>query len=137
MPRDKSKRGFTVIELLVVIAIIATVGSFAFVQFSSYRARARDAEREREIQELQKALTLYVTNARVFPIAAGPITGTDDLSLALLNAGVLPAIPRDPLESGSSVYAYDSPDGRSYTLTYALETDSIPGKKKGVRTATP
>lgn len=133
------RTGFTIIELLVVIAIIGTVGSVAFIQMQSYRTKARDAEREREIQELQKALALYATNQRAFPIASGPITGSDDLSAALLNADVIPAIPKDPLQSGAYAYAYgyDSPDGKSYTLTYSLETDSIPGKPKGPQIATP
>ena len=129
--------GFTIVELLVVTAIIAMIASVAFVQMAGYRARARDAEREREIGELQKALALYATNNRVFPIASGAIAGSDALSLALLNADALPAIPEDPLRMGNYRYAYDSPDGKSYTLMYFLETDSIPGKAKGRQTATP
>lgn len=130
-------RGFTIVELLVVAAIIVMVGSLAFIQFQQYRAKARDVERERDIKELQKALTLYITEKRVFPISSGPITGIDALSLALLDADALPAIPRDPLLSGAYVYTYDSPNGQNYILTYTLETDSIPGKKKGVQSAGP
>src|SRR3989344_3147827 len=131
------RHGFTVIELLVVTAIIAMIASVAFVQMAGYRARARDAEREREIGELQKALALYATDHRVFPVGSGVITGGDDLSAALLDASAIPAMPEDPLRTGDYVYAYDSPDGRGYTLTYTLETDSILGKAKGLQTATP
>lgn len=131
------KGGFTLIELLVVTAIIAMVGSVAFIQFQKYRARARDAEREREIQELQKALALYVTNNRVFPIASGPITGLDALSLELIDAGAIPATPLDPFNTGEYVYTYDSSAGRTYTITYTLETDTITGKKKGMQTVGP
>lgn len=131
------RKGFTFIELLVVISIITMIGSVAFIQMQAYRAKARDAEREREIGELQKALALYATNSRTFPIAAGTITGDDALSQALLNDGAIPAIPRDPMHTGSYVYGYDSPDGKSYTLIYSLETDSINGKSKGPHTATP
>ena len=130
-------KGFTLIELLVVTAIIATIASVAFVQMAEYRARARDAEREREIGELQKALALYATANRVFPIATGVITGSDALSVVLLDARAIPAMPLDPLRTGNYRYAYDSPDGKGYTLTYTLETDSIPGKAKGPQTATP
>ena len=132
------KNGFTLIELLVVTAIIAMAGSVAFIQFQSYRARARDAERELEIQELQKALALYVTNKRVFPVASGPITGLDALSLDLINnVGVIPAVPLDPLNAGEYLYTYDSSAGKTYAITYVLETDSIPGKPKGLHTVTP
>lgn len=131
------KNGFTLIELLVVMAIIVMVGSLAFVQFQQYRAKARDAEREREIQELQKALTLYVTEKRIFPVSSGPITGIDALSLDLLGRDTIPAVPQDPLNQGEYVYVYDSGNGQTYTLTYSLETDSIPGKERGVQRVGP
>ena len=124
-------------ELLVVTAIIAMIGSLAFVQFQQYRSRARDVEREQDVKELQKALALYITEKRVFPISSGPITGADPLSLALLDADALPSIPADPLSTGEYVYVYDSANGQSYTLTYTLETESIPGKKKGPQSAGP
>ena len=123
-------------ELLVVSAIIVMLGSLALVQFQTYRARARDAEREQEIGSLQKALALYVADARSFPIAQGVITGSDPLSQALLDAGTIGAIPRDPLSAGEYVYSYES-SGPTYLITYTLETDSIHGKKKGLQTAGP
>ena len=129
--------GFTLIELLVVIAVMAMVGSLAFIQFQSYRAKARDVEREQEMQSLQKALALYVTNRSTFPLASGPITRVDVLSLALREAGVIPEVPLDPLNIGEQVYTYDSPSGSTYVITYVLETDSIPGKQKGVQTVGP
>ena len=135
--RTTGRHGFTLIELLVVTAIISMVGSVAFIQFQGYRAKARDAEREREIQELQKALALYVTNNRIFPVASGPITGLDVVSLDLIDAGALPAVPLDPFNTGEYVYTYDSSAGKTYMITYTLETDSIPGKPKGLQTVTP
>ena len=131
-----SRAGFTIVELLVVTAIIVMIGSLALVQFQGYRSRARDVEREQEIGSLHKALALFVANARTFPIASGAITGADPLSLALLEAGTIQAIPRDPLSTGEYVYTYES-SGPIYMLTYTLETDSIPGKKKGLQTAGP
>ena len=90
------------------------------------------------MRELQKALELYVTATRAFPEADHTIiTGTDLVSTALVNAGVIPAIPPDPVNSGAFVYTYDSPSGKTYVITYMLETDSIPGKTKGLQTVTP
>lgn len=131
------KKGFTIIELLVVIAIIGMVGSLVFIQFAGVRARGRDAQREQEIKTIQAALTLYVTNKRAFPVYSGPITGQDPLSLELVAEGVAPAVPKDPLNAGAYVFAYDSASGQTYTLTYALETDSIPGKAEGSQTVSP
>lgn len=129
--------GFTIIELLVVVSIMALIASTLFVQFQAYRARVRDTRREQAVKELQKALELYVTNKRVFPEGAGVLTGTDPVSLELINADLLPAAPRDPLNAGDYVYTYESETGTTYTITYTLETDSIPGKTKGPQTATP
>ena len=131
------KRGFTIIELLVVIAIIAMLASLAFIRLDGVRTRARDAEREQKIKTIQSALTLYVTNKRAFPIYSGSVTGTDPFSLEMVDAGVIPGMPKDPLNSGAYVFHYDSSSGATYTLSYALETDSIPGKAKGAQSATP
>lgn len=129
--------GFTLIELLMVVSIITLIASTLFIQFSAYRARARDVQREQAMKELQKALELYATNKGVFPQGSGVLTGTDPVSLELINADTLPAMPRDPLNTGAYVYAYDSQTGKTYAVTYTLETDSILGKAKGLQTATP
>ncbi|MFY9463090.1 MAG: prepilin-type N-terminal cleavage/methylation domain-containing protein [Candidatus Sungiibacteriota bacterium] len=132
------RNGFTLIELLVVIAIIAMVVSVMVIQFGVYRTRVRDVQRERNMKELQKALELYVTAKRVFPEGIGIIiTGTDQVSVALVDADTIPVVESDPLNSGSFVYTYDSPSGKTYTVSYVLETDSIPGKMKGPQIITP
>ena len=133
----KGADGFTIIELLVVIAIIGMLGSLIFIQVTSTRTRARDVQREQEIKTIQNALTLYVTTKRSFPIYSGPITGSDPLSQELVNAGEIPSMPVDPTNVGSYIFSYDSSGGQTYALTYALETDSIPGKAKGIQTASP
>jgi len=134
----KGANGFTLIELLVVMAIIAMVVSVMVIQFGAYRMRVRDVQRERNMKELQKALELYVTTKRLFPEEASVIiTGTDAVSAALVDAGAIPIVQPDPLNSGAFVYTYDSASGKTYTISYALETDSIPGKAKGPQVITP
>jgi len=132
-----SNKGFTIIELLVVIAIFTFLVSLIFVQFQMTKTRARDAEREKEIKTIQNALAIYVTSTRSYPIYSGAITGSDPVSVALLTTGSIEQIPFDPLNTGNFVYRYDSADGTTYTLTYWLETNSIPGKSAGRQTATP
>ena len=126
------RQGFTLIELLVVMAIIAMIASFSFIQFEGYRARVRDVERETTMKELQKSLALYIAEKRAFPQETRiTITGADPFSRELIDAGVIQAIKPDPRSSGDYVYKYDSSSGATYTITYWLETDSIPGKSKG------
>ena len=128
MKVSKTKlRGFTLIELLVVIGIIAMIASIAVIQFQGYRTRLRDVQRERNMKEVQKALELYVTTKRLFPQASNTIlTGTDVVSAILIDAGAIPVVQADPLDSGAFVYTYDSQTGKTYTISYVLETDSIP-----------
>ena len=135
--RHGTREGFTILELLVVIAIIAMIASLAFIQFSTTRARARDAQREQEIKTLQSALTLYVTSKSSFPVYSGSITGSDPMSLALVEGGFIPSLPKDPFNTGIYIFSYDSSSGSTYELGYVLETDSIPGKAKGPQFASP
>lgn len=134
---EQRKRGFTLIELLVVIAIIGMIGSLVFIQMQTARTRGRDAQREQEIKVIQSALTLFVANKKLFPVYSGQITGTDSLSLELIGADAIPAMPKDPINSAPYIFSYDSSVGQTYTLTYALETDSIPGKSKGPQSVSP
>lgn len=142
------KKGFTIIELLVVLAIIAMLSSFIFVMLKGAQAKNRDARREEDIKQVQNALGLYAVNAHRFPVCAtqAVINGaTDCLSQVLVASGAISGLPTDPLgrasgacgEPGSFVYCYQSPDGFSYTLRYALETDTIPGKSAGWQSVSP
>ena len=131
------KKGFTLLELLVVIAIISLLGSLIFTQFESTRARGRDAEREKEIKTIQNALAIYVINNLNYPVYSGALNGSDPVSVALISNGAIPQIPFDSFNTGNFVYSYTSADGSTYTLTYYLETNSIPGKPAGMQTARP
>lgn len=63
MPFKKAgARGFTVIELLVVIAVIGVLAATIIVALDMSRAKARDARRIRDVQELHKAIELYVAD---------------------------------------------------------------------------
>lgn len=133
-----TKSGFTLVELLVVIAIITLLGSTILLQVEKARAKARDAQREKDIKTLQDSLALYVINNKVFPIAGNmALTGADTVSQELVNKEALPKVPIDPLHTGNYQYIYNSSDGSTYTLTYYLETDSVLGKSLGIQTASP
>ncbi|MCX6754390.1 MAG: type II secretion system protein [Candidatus Nomurabacteria bacterium] len=51
----------TLIELLVVIAIIGILSSVILAALNSARAKARDARRMRDINEINNAISLYVS----------------------------------------------------------------------------
>lgn len=52
-------KGFTLIELLVVIAIIGLLTSIVLVSIRGIGARARDAKRKSDLDQIRKALLLY------------------------------------------------------------------------------
>ena len=131
------RRGFTILEMLIVIAIITMLSSLAFVQFQTARARARDSQREKEVKTLQDALALYATSVATYPIYSGFLTGNDAASMELMAKDTISKVPIDPINTGAYRYVYDSGNGTTYTITYYLETDSIPGKQPGANTASP
>jgi len=52
-------KGFTLIELLVVVAIIGLLSSIVLVSLQGARARARDARRMHDLDQIRTALILY------------------------------------------------------------------------------
>ncbi|MCF7835909.1 MAG: type II secretion system GspH family protein [Candidatus Marinimicrobia bacterium] len=132
--------GFTIIEMLVVLAIIAMLSSIALSMFQDSKARSRDAKREEDMKDIQNGLNLYATNNQRYPECLEDVIdgATDCLSLAMIASGLMKGTPTDPIGRGSGSscggaereYCYVS-DGFSYTLRYALETDTISGKGAG------
>ena len=111
-PFKADVRGFTLIELLVVIAIIGLLASVVFASLGPARAKARDARRFSDIEELRKAFHLYLSDhngnfpptpasARCLGNADGStcwgnyISGDSSLIAALLP--YLPTLPQDPI----------------------------------------
>lgn len=135
----RSRRGFTLLELLVVVAIIGLLTALVFALFSAARAKSRDARREQDAKTLQQALALYIASNPTYPIDVDGeyLTGADAVSVALISAGAISTTPRDPLNTGSYRYHYQSANGLTYTITYFLETNTIPGKSAGSQQASP
>lgn len=67
MYRKKQAKGFTLIELLIVVTIMGVLGTIIVTSLSTARIKGRDAKRQGDLQELQKALDLYVTHYGSYP----------------------------------------------------------------------
>lgn len=122
------KRGFTLIEILVVVTIIGILSAIGFVTLNTVRARARDAVRIGDINQISKGLDLYSSNHDGgFPIAnpGECLDGTDVVNTALKDDEIISSNIVDPTwDTPPRCYLYTS-DGETYSIDYFLETDGI------------
>lgn len=124
--------GFTLIELLVVVAIIAILVSSILANVRSVKEKARDAARMNDMKTFQNSLGLYQTSKGQYPIYNGYISGSDEMSQALLNEMIVKTIPFDPINKENYRYFYQStPTGATYEISFCLETATIQSYKKG------
>ena len=125
----KKSFGFTLVELLVVVAIMALLLAIAMVGTEKINKQKRDAIRMANMNEIVKALSLYMNDKGQYPVYTGSITGADAMSTVLKSAGVISTVPTDPLAGQD--YTYTSSDGKNFTLGFCLETDTIKGYAQG------
>lgn len=124
-----NKRGFTLIELLVVISILGVLAALIVNNLNDSRARARDARKKQNLQQLKTALQMYYNDYQTYPAndgtgiqgcgATGTTTCTDSFS-----AGSEPSIYMTQLPEFTSYTQTDSGDG--FTLMINLENASDP-----------
>lgn len=131
--RLHSSPGIAMLELFIVIAIIALAVSIFFVFSYHMLARHRDTARLNDIETIHKALTLYASSRRMYPVVPvrSPITATSTV-MQILNAdGSLQATPKDPYDP-EYYYSYQSDtSGSTFILTFCMETDSLKGYHRG------
>ena len=127
-------QGFTLIELLVVISIIGLLSTLLLANFNSMRSRARDAERESDLRNIQTALRLYYNDFNKYPKSAsdGKISGCGSGTSDCTWGGSFSVSGRDPYmsilpgdPSSDRVYVYyQGDDTDTYTLQACLENKS-------------
>ncbi len=133
------KRGFTLIELLVVIAIIGILSSVVLASLNTARSRARDAQRQSDIQNVYRALQLYWLDNNAYPstgsldtvymdpgckTAGAPDQVTANWVPNLVSGGYIASLPQDPrpkdvvlnATTGGACYMYSS-DGTRFILS--------------------
>lgn len=129
------RKSFTLIELLVVVAIIGVLSSVIFVGLREVRGRARDARRVSEIDQIVKALELYLASHDTLPrayqygegnVSPGWWNTWWDLSSAdadgdgnyfldfLVEGNTVPSVPLDPLNTPEDFNGAPQADGYRY-----------------------
>jgi len=119
----KKSKGFTLIELLVVIAIIGILATIVLVSLNSARSKARDVRRVSDMRQVALALEMYYDGVGNYPApaAANSCTNAQWLTMATAVTGgsYMTAVPNDPTNSGTYVYAYGA-NATSAPTDYAL-----------------
>lgn len=91
-PYASRNRAFTLIELLIVITIIGILAVALIPRLTGGPARARDAQRKSDMQQISTALEFYNTDNNSYPLA---VTGNCTSGLTL-SASYISAVPADP-----------------------------------------
>lgn len=118
---NKFQKSLTLIELLVVIAIVGLIAAIIMVGVSGTQAKARDAKRQAELDQIRKALQFYYISKGQYPITTDWISleeddGTNGPFSQAMKPDYLSTIPRDPL------YPQEYESGKKYSYQYQATT---------------
>jgi prepilin-type N-terminal cleavage/methylation domain-containing protein len=149
----KKIKGFTLIELLITISIIGFVATAGFYLLTSIRMQSRDTLRVGNIDNIKKALSLYLNDQSRFPTSAGECLYDNNTvgsaPYELKNKNSIVRTPSDPMwpqtipnprtadlhaatSTASNFCYYYWSDGVSFNLSYFLELTSTKTGAAGI-----
>ncbi|HSX31002.1 MAG TPA: type II secretion system protein [Candidatus Saccharimonadales bacterium] len=73
--KNRSK-GFTIVELLIVIVVIAILATLVIVTFTGIQQKARDSQRQTDINALDSHIEAYFASTGYYPSYADLSSGT-------------------------------------------------------------
>lgn len=131
-------KGFTLVEMIVVVAIFTILTSIILAAMSGAKARARDARRKEDLNEIRKAVQLYESNNHEFPGISGTpncLSGCDSTQaqpwIPGLTSEYIPVVPFDASNSASSRYRYRVSADGTFELDAPVENDYGPAQSDG------
>ena len=130
---DFMKAAFTLIEMIIVMVIIATLALLLTGGYTNSLKTARDARRKSDLVNMQKALEMYYSDKRIYPVNNGAeVTSVLGNRFCENSPGACGAtqvymqtIPGDPLTNYR--YWYVSPDGSYFKLYSCIENLNVTG----------
>lgn len=133
MQRVHRQDGISILEFLVVISIVILLSGVLMLAFRDPKKDARDARRLTDVKEFARALEMYSSDHRSYPIAAAltAITGTDSVSAALTGSGLLSKPIVDPLMPTYEYRYQTNGSASNYHIQFCLETEKVEGYAVG------
>jgi len=96
----QKQKGFTIVELLIVIVIIGILATLVIVTFSGIQQRARDTQRQTDINAVQSQVEAYYAQTGNYPTLEMVMSST------FRNAN-MKGFPSDALSAPNSATAMD------------------------------
>jgi|SRR3989344_639128 len=129
--------GFTLIELMVVMAILAILATLGFASFQRAQRNARDAVREKDLNQVKTALEQYFDLNGVYPISGvgGVINcgANQDWGDPWICGGTtyMKVLPKDPSPATNPQYCYYAPGTLTTYEIYAQMENDNHGNRPG------
>lgn len=133
MPKQRSKKGFTLIELMVVMALMAVLATLIIGAITIARKSAKYAEARKEMSDIRSVFENFLIKKKELPptkgslssngdycdycrIAAGTPSNWVDLLTYLKGLGYMDeaAVTRYSTDPWGNPYAYDDNYGQQY-----------------------
>jgi prepilin-type N-terminal cleavage/methylation domain-containing protein len=120
MLRTKAQqKGFTIVELLIVIAVIGILAALVLNTFVGVQARARDTDRQNDINTIATQLEVYYNDEGKYPTLADlqdatPSSGWIETNLPGLDLNATIAPNDTPATNGNSIVNDTTPDADAY-----------------------
>lgn len=112
--------GFTLIEIIIVMALIAILATALWGNFFSSLAKGKDSRRKQDLDTIAKAVELYYTDNKAYPLPTVIQWGTAFSNSSNSMVIYMQKLPQDPGYPSSNSYCYNS-DGYYYKLYANLE----------------
>ena len=115
--------GFNALQAAILTFIVLVLGIVVLASYSTSKAKARDAKRVSDVQQIQKALKYYYEEFGQYPQAStnGQAVGVDNSFSKFISPWPTPPAADGSCTAQSNLYYYEQLNGgENYQLKFCL-----------------